>query len=340
MVSQAVPAPSQHRVEPWPAPRRRAITPELLASDRPTYTVEPWPPAGGSEPKAPATTANGPARPISSPPTVGMGPGIIAGAPEQGLAAPPPLRQPQPAPPQPYAWAVEAVRDPWATPVGLLPDPKPSWEVPAVPQELVMPKTEATPAKAMPSISVVEVHIPEAVVEHMLVKQEQIAAETVAAKNVRHQLLKRARNAVWATPLPPVGRPPPSDEPRPPTEPPPPLGPPVAARPRPVAHWKIVSQKPAAIAERVAPTWLGPQDTGRLNVDPQEMLRTLASAVAHRASTTTVWPAVVLGPPQWMDNRVARFCEDAYMHPKERFIQLAAQQWWRPVLFLDGRHPP
>ena len=51
----------------------------------------------------------------------------------------------------------------------MLPEPKPNWEVPTVIQEMVTPKLAATPAQAMPSISVVDAHAPEAVVEQMLV---------------------------------------------------------------------------------------------------------------------------------------------------------------------------
>ena len=54
----AASAPPQQRVAPWPAPRGRISTPVLLASYRPTHTVEPWTPAGGSKVEGAGNNSN------------------------------------------------------------------------------------------------------------------------------------------------------------------------------------------------------------------------------------------------------------------------------------------
>ena len=123
-------------------------------------------------------------------------------------------------------------------------------------------------------------------------------------------------------------------------EPPPPAGPSAAAKPKPVAPWKSVPQQPVAVADRVLPSWLGPQETGSSNVDPQEMFDILTNVVGNKFTNTTVWPAITLGPPQWMDNGVARCCEAEYTRPKERFTQRDAQCWWRPLHRGRETHPP
>ena len=63
-------------------------------------------------------------------------------------------------------------------------------------------------------------------------------------------------------------------------------------------------------------------------MDLVDVLETIRRAVSHLATTTAIWPKATVGPPQYLDNSVARYCEVEYAHPKERFIQRDAKLWW------------
>ena len=214
--------------------------------------------------------------------------------------------------------------------------------------------------KAMPSLVVKSAHLPDAVSESMLVKQgeivadkaahaclavlEPVEAEAQAARLLVHQRLHAARNAVGVVPLPPmlpplVGAPPALPE-LPEVGQAPSLGA-LLAHPGSVVPWADVTrvslmQIREAVASREAAQRLqGPQDTGRLNVDPEDAVVTLRAAVASPgASTACGCPAVTVGPPQWMDIAVARFCETEYLHPNEDIIAMEKKILW--VTAVDG----
>ena len=90
----------------------------------------------------------------------------------------------------------------------------------------------------------------------------------------------------------------------------------------------------AGASREAAQRLQGPQDTGRLKVDPEDADVALRAAVSSpSASTTFRLQAVAVGPPQWMDIAVARFCETEYLHPNEDIIAMEKNILWVTAVY-------